>query len=522
MKQWMAYRNIIILSIIVIFGFILRIYDLDKIPPGLWYDEAIHGLDTLVILEEGKYPIFFDTKGHPQEPMFSYIIAVIFSVFGISAYSLRFTSVIIGTITLILFYFLVKRLFNENLALLSVFLLAISKWHLMFSRLSFRTILTPLFAILIYYFLYQGLMKIRNQNKLYYLPFIISGFFLGLGMYTYIAFRIMPILILIYFIYEWYQKKDSILSIEYIKSGIIFYLTGLLLFLPLLINYIQNPFHFFGRTDEISVFQNGILSAGQLIFWNTLKTIGMFSIIGDPEIKHNNPGEPILPVILSIFFIIGIIQSVRKRHKLNYFIPLSSLLIFLIPGILSIGAPNTLRTLCAIPGFIILIGLGMLQSYMYLSRWFQPNYRYILRSIFFTILLYSTLLVIYQYFYLWGNNPKTALHFNKNEFQLSQFLQQIDGQYDIYLPVILANQPVIRFVSRPANYYSYQNIEDLPAAIQMDNSIAIFYLNPFIFSNLDPKISYRIIEKYQNYASVQITQIPGHLPWVLMALIEKN
>src|SRR5277367_250112 len=108
--------KILLPCLIFLAAFFLRVHDLNIIPPGLWYDEAIHGLDTLQITEQHQLPIFFNTENHPQEPMFSYIIAIFYKLFGVSAYTLRLTSAVLGTITIILGYFLVRNWFDERMA----------------------------------------------------------------------------------------------------------------------------------------------------------------------------------------------------------------------------------------------------------------------------------------------------------------------------------------------------------------------------------------------------------------------
>ncbi len=499
---------------------------MDIIPPGLWYDEAIHGLDTLQITEQHQFPIFFNTENHPQEPMFSYIIAVFYKMFGVSAYTLRLTSAILGTITIILCYFLVKSWFDERMALLTTFLLAISKWHLIFSRLCLRTILTPLFCILVFYFLYDGLKKIQDTKmpiRRFANSFLLSGFFLGLGMYTYISFRLVPVLVFLFILHEWYHStpKSKTLNFKsYFYGMVLFYATALVVFIPLLIDYIHNPFHFFGRTEEISPFQGGVSSGIQLIFWNTIKTIGMFSFVGDPEAKHNNPGEPMLPWGLSIFLLIGLIYTFRNWKKLKYLMTLSWFLFFLLPSIFSVGAPNTLRTLGGVPALCILIALGIRTTYDVLNEFTYKRFTIIINTGLTIILLYSTILVYYQYFYEWGRSPETAMHFNYNEYYLGQQIRQLSGRYDFYLPDVLANQEVIKFVSRPAKFYPYQNVDDLPSLNASPRPKVILYLNPTRYSVPDPDFVDKVIQRYPHVQPFKELKILGDVPWVLGAEVD--
>jgi len=179
------------------------------------------------------------------------------------------------------------------------------------------------------------------------IAFILSGFFLGLGMYTYISFRLVPILVFLFILHEWYYFKSK----SKIQNSMILYLTAFLVFLPLLIDYIHNPFHFFGRTEEISPFQQGIFSGIQLIFGNMVKTIGMFLLWATRNLNTIIQGTD-AAMDSSVFLIIGLFQAFRNWKKLNYLIPLAWFIFFLLPSIFSVGAPNTLRTLVESPRFV--------------------------------------------------------------------------------------------------------------------------------------------------------------------------
>jgi len=53
-----------VLSIIVLLAAVLRLYQLDRVPPGLAVDEALNGMLVLNMLETGERPIFFeDSRG---------------------------------------------------------------------------------------------------------------------------------------------------------------------------------------------------------------------------------------------------------------------------------------------------------------------------------------------------------------------------------------------------------------------------------------------------------------------------
>ena len=508
--------------LLIALAFGLRVYQIDQIPPGLWYDEAIHGLDTLQIYEGHQFPIFFNTDNHPQEPMFSYLIALFYGLFGVSAMTLRLTSALLGTLTVALFYPIANRWFGRRVALYGMFFLAISKWHLMFSRLCFRTILTPLFALGVLYFLYNGLKQ--EKETFQWQPFLWSGVLLGLGQYTYISFRIVPILVILLVLHEtWYQRDQGKEYISrLIKGGGLALVSGFIVFLPLLMDYIQNPYHFFGRTDEISIFQKGILPGLQFIGANTLKTLGMFSILGDPEIKHNYPGEPMLPLILSLFLLWGIITAFRQIKDYRMAMLLAWLGIFLAPGILSQGAPNTLRTLGGVPALCLLLAVGTEDVLTNVkNRWGHRGLPWI-RGIMAAILLYSLLLVGYQYFYKWGRDPRTAQHFNINEYRLAETVREQAETADFYLPDVLAEQRVVQFVTRPVVYREYKTLDDLPQPGTLKKDMVIVSLNPNRYGNINTEMLNEIMKRYPGaWLDMDILGVREN-PWIIALHIPGN
>ena len=84
---------------------------------------------------------------------------------------------------------------NRRVALLAAALLAVSFWHILFSRLGFRAIGQPLLQALTVGALFAGLRKSTWRPSLPWL--ILAGAALGLTAYTYLAARFFPIALLV-------------------------------------------------------------------------------------------------------------------------------------------------------------------------------------------------------------------------------------------------------------------------------------------------------------------------------------
>ena len=185
----------ILLFLIVAIGAFFRLWQLDSIPPGLYPDEALNANQGLEAWQTKDFKLFYpDNNG--REGLYVNIIALFFAALGISLFSFKLVGILFGTLTIagqFLFTKEVGRFLSlpskaaTGAALLSSFFLAISFWHINFSRIGFRAILLPFVLVFTSYFLLQGLRTKRIRD------FATAGLFFGLGIHTYISFRLAVI-----------------------------------------------------------------------------------------------------------------------------------------------------------------------------------------------------------------------------------------------------------------------------------------------------------------------------------------
>src|SRR3990167_2772064 len=135
-----------VLLIIVILATILRFYQLGQNPPSLDWDETAHGYNAYSILKTGrdeyayKLPLYFRSFDDYKPPIYTYLVVPSVAVFGLNDFAVRFPSAFLGVLAVIFTYLMVYELFkNKTIAFLSSLFLAISPWHLQFSRVAFET-----------------------------------------------------------------------------------------------------------------------------------------------------------------------------------------------------------------------------------------------------------------------------------------------------------------------------------------------------------------------------------------------
>src|SRR3989344_6559796 len=138
MPNLMKNKSLLFLIIILVIASFFRLWQLNEIPPGLYPDVAIYANDALDSLKTKDFKVFYP-ENNGREGLYMWILALSFSLFGVSIWSIKIVTATIGILTVFGLYLFTKELFktisnqqltinNEIIALLSSFFLAISFW----------------------------------------------------------------------------------------------------------------------------------------------------------------------------------------------------------------------------------------------------------------------------------------------------------------------------------------------------------------------------------------------------------
>lgn len=241
--------NKYIFAIIILLSVFLRFYKLSSTPPSLYWDEASLGYNAYSILktthdEHGKFLPFTNFAAFGDYKPAGYIYAAVLpiAIFGLNEFAIRFPSAFFGVLTVIVTYLLAKKLFeNETIALWSAFLLAVSPWHLQFSRGAFEGNLGLFFSTAAIYLF----IKFAKDKPIYIFP---SALLFLAGMYTFTGQRLfvpfMCVVLVICF------RREIIKHYKYVLcAGII----ALMLFLPLF-KFVTGTKEGKLRFNEVSIF----------------------------------------------------------------------------------------------------------------------------------------------------------------------------------------------------------------------------------------------------------------------------
>lgn len=157
--------SLIILSFVVLFGLVLRVWDLGDSP--MWIDEIYTVNGAQAVLDNG-YPILDSGELYTNTFLSVYISAGIMKLVDVdpmNPWPLRLPAAIFGTLSIIALFIWVKKLFKrEDVALAAAFLMSFSYWEIAWSRQIRGYELCTFFAITACIFLYRYIESKRGRD----------------------------------------------------------------------------------------------------------------------------------------------------------------------------------------------------------------------------------------------------------------------------------------------------------------------------------------------------------------------
>lgn len=399
-EPWWVQGRFLLFAGIVLFGVFLRFYLLHELPPGLYPDEAMNGLDAIRALDRADFRVFYpDNNG--REGLYVNIVALAFQMFHASAYVLRAVSALLGTLTIAAVGFLgfevgarLKELLGRHapsaIMLFSAALIAVSSWHVHFSRIGFRAVLLPLLSTLALAYLLRMLRHRRLSDAAF------SGFALGLSLSTYIASRILPLVMAIPAAFDLVRRRADRMTR---RLWAMLIAGAVLAVFPLAGYFVAHPADFLGRAGSVSIFavdnpfQAFLISAG--------KTLLMFHVLGDVNWRHGAAGVPVLDILTGLLLITGLaVMMLKAKKNPTLWLLLIWFGAMLLPAAATFeGLPHALRAFGAIVPAIMLAAVGGVWLWRVVKKRIPDVLRFGLLSFVFILL---ALMNFHRTFYAWG------------------------------------------------------------------------------------------------------------------------
>ena len=195
-----------LLICIMLLGAGLRLYNLRQSPPGFNQDEAANAWNAWCLLKTGKdqhgvsWPIFYARSlGGNSSTLFIYAIIPFQAIGGLNIVTSRLPGAVGGIITILLIYYVGRRLFNEATGLWAALLLTLNPWHLQQSRWGHEASIGALLGLIALAAMLWANMPITNDKADSPRPIraFFAGTITGICCYGYHSLRIfVPVFLL--------------------------------------------------------------------------------------------------------------------------------------------------------------------------------------------------------------------------------------------------------------------------------------------------------------------------------------
>ena len=455
-------KKIILISIIAL-AFLLRFYRLADYP-ALNADEAAIAYNAYSLIETGldehgnPWPIHFQSFNDFKPGGYFYLVLPFVKFLGLTEWAVRVPGALLGVATVLILYLLIKELFKDDtLALVSSFFLAISPWHIHFSRGGWEVSVAT-------FFITTGVwlfIKSFKKPKL----LILSSLFFVFSLYTYHAARIIvPLLIIGLAII--YRKKIS----GNLKGVIIAGIIGLVLLAPLIkdftgpavtsrvagvglfadtgplarINELRGE-HADFQSLPAKIFHNKGVNYSLAFADNWVRHFwGEFLFMSGDEIQRNKVPETGLMYILDILFVVAGLVYIAKKPK-----GWSPILLWLgiapFAAALTFQSPHALRAQNMVIPLVIISAYGLIS----LSKWLHKIVRnkVLLHSIYILfLLLMSWQFARYLHMY-WVHMAKEYPY--SSQYGLKELALYLEDNQDKYQKIVVSDrydQPYILFL----------------------------------------------------------------------------
>jgi len=336
----------------------LRWTDLVRLPPNVHGDEGAVGEEARRVLY-GQVPNLFSVGWYGIPYMSFALRAVSMAIFGDNLYGLRMGSVMQGALSVLLLYLLVRRLFTVRIAAMAAFLLAVSQWHIHYSRIGIDYIQALVAELLLFYLLVRGVQTRRR------IDFLLGGFSAGLCLNMYFAARVGPVIAALYLLHKVLSERGFLG--RYRQQLLVLVIGALAFFAPMLAFYLHDSSGFFGRTQGVFIFTQQNLahsySAYNVSTWQDVLRVQVvhtalaFNQRGETSLQYGQRA-PLLDFWSGPLFVLGLAIATLSLRRAHFFLVTSWFWLTVIVGsVLTLDALASPRLVVIIPVLFIFAAL---------------------------------------------------------------------------------------------------------------------------------------------------------------------
>ncbi len=394
---------------------VLRFWQLDQYPVGFHIDEASLGYNAYSLLktardENGQFlPLHIDMFGDNRPAGYQYLDILPIKIFGLNEFATRFPSALLGALTPVAIFLLLKAIFNKNLpALIAAGLLTISPWHLVISRASAETIVALFFIIL-------GTAFYIRSNGIHRRQLFWATLFFAASLFFYHSSRIfVPLLVIVL---SFLQRKRSyfpVLIIIFLSLFLVFG-TGVgtsrfqqisIFHFPEIRLVLEEQLREDGATKLpillVRLFHNKVINygLGYLKEYFSYFSLNFLFLEGGLPAWYRIPNMGLMYLIELPFLLIGTYLLIKNGFKNRLFwLPLIWLILGpTVAAITRDDVPNVQRSLVMLPALITITSYGLWQCVVLAKHGLKLKTCCLLASVLSLMFIWNFGYFLHQYF----------------------------------------------------------------------------------------------------------------------------
>ena len=370
-------RTWLLLALIIVFGAVLRIAELEYAPVGGHGDVAWKGINALDWVDRGVFP-YYVWELYAPEPVNVLLPGLLMPLTGVSYLAGRTGTVIAGVLMIALAFPAAWWLLyeaaprrRELAGLLAALAVATSMHANYLSRLGMRAAVFPMQIMLLVW------LTAWAYHKGGWWRWALAGVALAFMQYTYIPARLIPLVLILWALHGYWASRKSRWRGWLILLGV-----GAILSLPNIITFIVTPESFTARADTGTATTGGWIwlydmsTRGGLI-GVLLKKIGLellaFGIVWDAPYTVLN--QPMLEPLFFIGFLIAVVMVFFYPRRIALAWPLLGIPLMFFTDLIS-GAVvqiNPLRQSGVLAFVFLLAGIGLAVGWEWLLAALQSS-----------------------------------------------------------------------------------------------------------------------------------------------------
>jgi 4-amino-4-deoxy-L-arabinose transferase-like glycosyltransferase len=342
----------ILVIVIVLIAIVLRFHSLNKIPHGLYWDEAAITYNAWGIAvwnrdEWGiKLPLSFKSFGDYKAPLVIYVLGIIYKLTGLEISYLRLLVAVAGVANVVLIFAIAKSLRPKNqwFAWASAAIMAILPWAVHFSRIGSEATVALALTLL-------GIFAAFHQK------WYVAAVSLGLSLYAYHSPKVfLPFFSLVTLLLF---RGSKVKNRFHLVGGVIIFI---LICLPFVYDNLYGDG--FERGKSLIFFSQGTVAPVAKIVAELTTNITSyispsFWFFGHDKVglRHGVPGSGNLYWSVGVFMLLGLWRVAKERRRRQLFVCLWTAA-GMMPALLSEGNPHAIRSMMALPPLVLLAAEG--------------------------------------------------------------------------------------------------------------------------------------------------------------------